>query len=153
MLHIDLRPSQATAYHPAANGMVERLHRQLKAALMSHATREHWVDNLPIVLLDIRSSFKPDVNACAAELVYGSTIRLPGEFLEQTTPPAPGDINDLLHRLRQFVRSQQPQPPRFSMAPSFLDPYLKTCSHVFLRCDRVRRPLQPPYDGPCQVLS
>ncbi len=120
---------------------------------MSHATREHWVDNLPIVLLGIRSSFKPDVNACAAELVYGSTIRLPGEFLEQTTPPAPGDINDLLHRLRQFVRSQQPQPPRLSNAPSFLDPYLKTCSHVFLRCDRVRRPLQPPYDGPCQVLS
>ncbi len=43
---------------------------------MSHAAREHWVDNLPIVLLGIRSSLKPDVNACAAELVYRSTIRL-----------------------------------------------------------------------------
>ncbi len=104
-------------------------------------------------MLGIRSSLKPGVNACAAEPVYGSTIRLPREFLEQTTPPAPGDVNDLLHRLRQFVSSQQLQPPHLSNAPSFLGPYLKTCSHVFLRCDRVLRPLQPPYDGPCHVLS
>ncbi len=88
--------------------MVERLHQQLKAAIMSHAAREHWVDNLPIVLLGIRLS-----------LVYGSTIRLPGELVEQTTPPAPCDVNDLLHRLRQFVRSQQPQPPRLSNAHPF----------------------------------
>ncbi len=69
--------------------MVEHLHRQLKAALMSHADGEHWVDNLPTVLLGIRSTFKPDINVCAAELVYGSTLRLPGEFLEHTTPPTP----------------------------------------------------------------
>ncbi len=74
---------RTTAYHPAANGMVERLHRQLKAE------GEHWVDNLPIVLLGIRSTFKPDINACGAELVYGSTRRWPGEFLEHTTPPTP----------------------------------------------------------------
>ncbi len=142
-----------TAYHPAAKGVVERLHRQLKAGLMSHAAREHLGDNLPIVLLGTRSSLKPDVNACAAEHVNWSTIRLPGEFLEETTRPAPGDVNDLLHRIRQFVRSQQPKPTRLSSASSFLDSYLKTCSHVFLRCDRVRRPLQPPYNGPCQLLS
>ncbi len=58
--------------------MVERLHRQLKAALMSHADGEHWVDNLPIVLLGIRSTFKPDINAFAAELIYGSTRRIFG---------------------------------------------------------------------------
>ncbi len=119
---------RTTAYHPAANGMVERLHRQVKAALMSHPDREHWVVNLPIVFLGIRSSFKPDAKACAAELVCGSTLRLFGQFLEQTTSPAPGDVNDLLHRLRQLVRSQQPQPPRVSNASSFLDPRLKTCS-------------------------
>ncbi len=72
----DCKSTRTTAYHPAANGMVERLHRHLKFPLMLHAAREHWVDNLPIVLLGIRSSLKPDVNACLAELVYGSTIRL-----------------------------------------------------------------------------
>ncbi len=129
----------------------ERLHSQLKTALKAHAIREHWVDDLPIVLLGIRLSFKPAVNACAAKPVYGSTLRLPGEFLEQTT--SPGDVDDLLHRLHPRVRSQQPQLPPASNATSFIDPRLKTCTHVFLRCDRVRRPLQLPYDGPCQVLS
>ncbi len=85
---------RTTAYHPAANGMVERQHCQLKAALVSHADREHWVDNLPIVLLGIRSTFKPDINACVAELVYESTLRLLGEFLEYTTPPTPGNVED-----------------------------------------------------------
>ncbi len=74
---------------------------------MSHAAREHSVDNLPILQLGNGSPLKPDVNE---ELVYGSTIRLPGELLEHTTPPTLGDVNDLLHRLRQFVRRQEPQP-------------------------------------------
>ncbi|XP_033229631.1 uncharacterized protein LOC117181172 [Belonocnema kinseyi] len=38
------------AYHPAANGMVERLHRQLKAAIKCHENDE-WAEVLPIVLL------------------------------------------------------------------------------------------------------
>ncbi len=46
-------------------------------ALMSHASRENWVDNLHIILRGLNSSLKFDVNACAAELVYGSTMRLP----------------------------------------------------------------------------
>ncbi len=77
---------------------------------MSHAEREHWVDNLPAVLLGIRSTFKLDINAYTAGLVYGSTLRLPGEFLEYTTPHTPDDVDGLLHRLRKFVRSQRPQP-------------------------------------------
>ncbi len=32
---------RSTTYNPASNGMVERLHRQLKAALMSHAAHKH----------------------------------------------------------------------------------------------------------------
>jgi hypothetical protein len=31
--------SRTTAYHPAANGLVERFHRTLKAAIMCHADR------------------------------------------------------------------------------------------------------------------
>ncbi len=45
------------------------------------------------------------------------------------------------------------QPPRVSNSSAYNDPRLKTSSHDFLRCDWVRHPLQPPYDGPCQVLS
>jgi hypothetical protein len=49
--------SRTTAYQPAANGLVERLHRTLKAAIMCHANPQ-WTDALPIVLLGIRTAFK-----------------------------------------------------------------------------------------------
>jgi cleavage and polyadenylation specificity factor subunit 1 len=39
-----------TAYHPAANGLVERFHRTLKAAIMCH-TDQQWTEALPLVLL------------------------------------------------------------------------------------------------------
>ncbi|KAI5720352.1 hypothetical protein M8J77_005348 [Diaphorina citri] len=71
---------RTTAYHPAANGMVERLHRQLKAAINSHHTAR-WTDILPTVLLGNRAAWRDDFKASCAELVYGEPLRLPGEFL------------------------------------------------------------------------
>ena len=44
-----------TARYLASSYMIERLHRQLKAALMCHAD-EHWAEVLPLVLLGIRSA-------------------------------------------------------------------------------------------------
>lgn len=46
------RHIRTTAYHPEANGMVERLHRQLKAIIKCHET-ENWMEILPIILLGI----------------------------------------------------------------------------------------------------
>ena len=57
------------SYHPMANGMVERFHRQLKAALKSHPNPTRWTDSLPLVLLGIRSFLKADIGCTAAELV------------------------------------------------------------------------------------
>nr|VZI47770.1 unnamed protein product [Spirometra erinaceieuropaei] len=88
-----------------------------------------------------------------AELVFGSTVRLPGEMISPTPQGTVEDPTNLLHRLRQFMRTLSPVPPRSSASPSYLEKDLATCSHVYLRCDRVRRPLEPPYDGPFRVLS
>ena len=71
---------RTTDYHPQANGLVERFHRQLKAAISCHAT-ERWTEVLPIVLIGIRSAWREDLKAIPADLVYGETLRLPGEFL------------------------------------------------------------------------
>jgi hypothetical protein len=38
-----------------------------------------------LVLLGIRTSFKEDLQASVAELVYGEPLRIPGEFLTPTT--------------------------------------------------------------------
>nr|VZI41582.1 unnamed protein product [Spirometra erinaceieuropaei] len=143
---------RTTAYHPAANGMVERFHRQLKASLRAAADPENWTDHLSLVLLGIRSALKPDLDCSAAEMVFGSTVRLPGEMISPTPQGAVEDPTNLLHRLRRFKRTLSLVPPRSSASPSYLEKDLTTCSHVYLRCDRVRRPLEPPNDGPFRVL-
>ena len=70
-----------TAYHPAANGLVERFHRQLKTSLMARNCFNDWLDHLPLVLLGIRTTIKSDLDTCLAELFYGPSLRLPGELL------------------------------------------------------------------------
>ncbi|XP_037528670.1 uncharacterized protein LOC119405916 [Rhipicephalus sanguineus] len=124
----------------------------LKAALM--ASEEHsWVEALPIVLWGIRTAFKADVGCSAAELVYGTTLRLPGEFFvpdqQQTHIPA----GDYASRLRHIMTKLRPTPPRQPTERSiYVSSELESCSHIFLRNDVVRSSLQAPYDGPFRVL-
>jgi transposase InsO family protein len=49
--------SRTTRHHPAANGLVLRLHRKLKAAIMYHSDA-YWTKSLPLVLLGICTAFK-----------------------------------------------------------------------------------------------
>jgi len=49
--------SRTTAFHPAANGLVEGMHRSLKAAIMCRE-QERWTDTRPIILLDMHTAFK-----------------------------------------------------------------------------------------------
>ena len=65
---------RTTSYHPIANGIVERFHRQLKASLKSTDTQS---------LLGIRTSLKHDIGCSSAELVYGTTLQVP--FVQQKT--------------------------------------------------------------------
>ena len=73
-----------TAYHPITNGLIERFHRQLKAFLKAYRHPNNWMDPLPLALLGIYSAFKEDIGCTAAELVYETTLRLPGEFFDSS---------------------------------------------------------------------
>ncbi|BHF84036.1 hypothetical protein SprV_0902718600 [Sparganum proliferum] len=142
-----------TAYHPAANGMVERFHRQLKTALRAAEDPGDWSDNLPLALLGIRAALKSDLGCSAAVLVFGTTLRLPGEMITATSRGADETPDNLVHRLRQFMRSLSPVPPRTPMTESYVEKDLGKCTHVFVRCDRVRQPLESPYEGLFRVLA
>jgi len=83
ILHIS-----TTAYHPQSNGMVERSHRQLKNSLRARLAANDWPDHLPWVLLGLRAAPKEDANVSSAELVYGTPLSLPGEFVQGKEPPA-----------------------------------------------------------------
>jgi cleavage and polyadenylation specificity factor subunit 1 len=143
---------RTTAYHPAANGMVERLHRHLKASLMSHRPQSQWLDALPLVLLGIRTCLKEDLGCSSAELAYGTTLRLPGEFF-QTTQETPDPLS-YVSKLRIIMQRLKPVAPNHHTQRNFyISPELEKCTHVFVRRDAIRRSLQPPYDGPYKVIQ
>lgn len=140
---------RTTAYHPQANGMVERLHRQLKAAIMCHT--DTWFSALPVVLLGLRSSLKEDLGCSAAELVYGEPLRLPGELV---IPASRQNIeaSEFVAQLREKMSSIRAVPAsRHAKRTSFIHKDLSTTTHVMLRDDSARRSLQPPYTGPYKV--
>jgi cleavage and polyadenylation specificity factor subunit 1 len=47
--------SRTTPGHPAPNGLVELLHRTMKAAIICHVD-EKWAEALPLALLGIRTA-------------------------------------------------------------------------------------------------
>ncbi|KAK4468999.1 hypothetical protein MN116_000141, partial [Schistosoma mekongi] len=103
---------RTTAYHPMSNGMVERLHRQLKNALAATMTSNDWATKLPIVMLGIRATIKQDIGCSASELVYGTTLRLPGEITPITKVSS--DQSSYVHRLRRHMKELKLPLPRNS---------------------------------------
>ncbi|GFY27814.1 integrase catalytic domain-containing protein [Trichonephila clavipes] len=131
--------------------MIEELHRPLKSAIKCHAT-ERWTEALPIILLGLRASLKEDILCTPAELVFGTTIRLPGEMFDSSKPD--DDVVNFVSKLKSHMQSLHPKPPKHhSKRPVFIHPGLLEATHVFLRRDMLRRPLQQPYDGPFKVLQ
>lgn len=144
---------RTTAYHPAANGLVERFHRHLKSAIMCHQNKS-WTSILPTVLLGIRSAWREDLGTTTADLVYGQPLRLPGEFLVSSPTADSHEPADLAKELRRHFQELRPSPiSRHGNKPIFVFKDLRSCTHVFVRRDSVKVPLQPPYDGPFLVVS
>ncbi|XP_076384453.1 uncharacterized protein LOC143263180 [Megalopta genalis] len=144
---------RTTAYHPAANGMVERFHRQLKAAIRCHQDVQ-WTRVLPTILLGLRAAWKEDTKSTAAELVYGETLRLPGEFLAPRQIEGEYDVSNFAEELRQHFRGITPAAGSHHNAQRiFVYKDLAVCEKVFIRNDKVRTLLEPPYDGPFEVIS
>ena len=75
---------RTTSYHPIANGLIERFHRQLKASLKCSSNSIKWTESLPLMLLGIRTAVKDDLQCTTAELFCGTTLRLPAEFFTST---------------------------------------------------------------------
>ena len=143
---------RTTAYHPQANGMVERFHRSLKASLRACLDDADWVDKLPWVMLGLRSAPKEDLCASSAELVYGQPLRLPGDFVPGST--VPWSAARQRAALQGDVRLFAPLPTsHHGTVQPRMPPELSSAGYVFVRHDAHKGPLHPPYDGPFRVLE
>ncbi|GBN24074.1 Transposon Ty3-G Gag-Pol polyprotein [Araneus ventricosus] len=142
-----IKLQHTTAYHPACNGKVERLHRTLKAH-----NNLSWIDTLPTVLLGLRTAIQEDNNHSIAQIVYGESLRLPGEFFSEPSirTASEGFANDLQKQMETVG-------PRTTRRKSnrhiFVHKDLENCSHVFQRIDRVKKQLESPYEGPFPVIE
>ena len=145
---------RTTAYHPRANGIVERFHRQLKSAIKAQPHPSHWTEALPLVLLGIRTTCKVDINCSVAEMVFGTTLALPCELVVPANElMIPVDSADYVDRLKQHMSTLRPVLTRPSTKKSQVHKDLENCSHVWVRTDSIRKPLQAPYTGPYKVLN
>ena len=95
--------------HEPVCPVIERFHRQLEASLTARLSGPNWHDDLPIVMLGIRTSLKEDLKCSSAELVYGTTVRLPGQFVCHNET-ASVDVTLFLGRLREVMHKQHPVP-------------------------------------------
>ena len=134
--------------------MVERFHRQLKAAIMAHESPNPWTITLPAVLLGVRSAVKERLGRSAAEMIYVTTLRLPGEFTKQYNVDANTDLENYSDKLRVAMSRLRLCPPRDTQQHNiFQFKEIATCTHVFLRRIAIAPPLTAPYDGPYKVVA
>ncbi|KAJ8262206.1 hypothetical protein GJAV_G00163740 [Gymnothorax javanicus] len=137
---------RTTAYHPQANGLHERFHHSIKAALHASLTDGNWVDRLPWVMLGIRCAPKEDLQSSSADFVYGQTLQVSGDFIPDATVPwsAARQCSSLLEAAEAFA----PVPTSQHGTPAFwVPPNLRSANFVFIHHDA------PPYDGPFRVLQ
>ncbi|GFO33310.1 Pol polyprotein [Plakobranchus ocellatus] len=151
---LGVEANTTTAYHPQANGMVEHLHRQLKTSLKARATSSNWFAELPMFLLDIRSSCRVDTGCSPAEIVYGSTLRIPGEFLQPRDAGTFEPALPFLKHLQQTMLSLQPPALKFhGYHPVYVPPSLASADFAYVRRDSHKHPLYLLYDGSYRALN
>jgi Integrase core domain len=152
---LGFKHQMTTAYHPQANGMVERLHRQIKEALPARACGTAWADHLPCVMLGIRATPKEDSGVTAARMVYGAELVLPGQpaaavaKCEASWPANSGGGKD-----EQGRGPSIPLRAR-SYAEAAKGPIgeLSRADFVYIRRGGGGSPMQSLYEGPFRVLE
>ena len=127
--------------------MIERAHRTIKTAII--ARKQAWLDALPIVLLGIRglpneSGFSPFT------ALTGNQFLMPKPVIS-TSPSTQlnhEEIKNIAQEMSKLDFKQLSEGRLHSVPKQHIPSALKTCTHVWLRVDRVRRALEAPYSGP-----
>ena len=86
--------------------------------------------------------------------MYGTTLRLPGEFLQASETVTMEPDTAFVKQLQRTMRAIQPAPPQYNGNDrSYVPSNLSSTGYVYVRHEGYRHPLQRPYDGPYKILS
>ena len=135
------RIHHSSAYHPESNGLLERWHRSLKSSLKARLEGPRWIEQLPWVLLGLRTTPREDAEFSPADFLLRQRLRLPGDTAVLPPPAAAPEVS--------------PPPParHHTKAKVYVPKALWKATHVFVRRDAHRAPLDRPYTGPYRVIS
>ena len=93
-----------------------------------------------------------DENFSSAELIFGQTLRLPGQFFNDYEISL--TQSEYRKQLIAFMARLRPSPTRFSRNhKAHLEEKLLICTHVFVRYESPSNKLEPSYNGPYAVLE
>jgi transposase InsO family protein len=104
---LGIQHQPTTAFHPQANGMVERCHRRQKDALRARLVGPDWPLHLPWVLMGLRATPTEEAGVSATKVVIGTPLVLPGQILD-TGEPAAGRFNRQTAAIRSATAFASP---------------------------------------------
>lgn len=143
---------RTTAYHPSANGFLERTHRRLKEILK--ARKQSWIMSLPFALLGMRAMPNSDTGQSPFTFVTGTSLCMPSAIFVNPTEISPNEfVQKLADEMNKCDFSTVSLGKHHSSVGTYIPRELRECSHVWKRIDRVRRPLEAPYEGPFLVIK
>ena len=128
-----------SAYHPQSKGILERLHRDLKAALRAGVEGPCWIEQLPWVLLGLRTTPKEDLPVSSADCIFRNRLRLPADV---TQPKRSVEVPPTPLQTSHHHKTDISVPAELWNSP-----------FVLVRVDAHRTPLEKPYSGPYRVIS
>ncbi|XP_068203033.1 uncharacterized protein [Palaemon carinicauda] len=118
-----------TAYNPAANGMVERTHRALKASLMASCTDGDRKSRLPWVLSGLRTAPRADGEPSPAEKLYGEVLALSKDL----TTKVDALMDSHLTTFKAFINASTPDEEDNFLTSTEAD--VNTLEHMWPQCD------------------
>lgn len=112
---------------------------------------QQWIRVLSTVLLGLRSNVL-DSGVSPSQYLYGTTLKIPGEFILPEEFALDPQI--FLEEFREHMRQVKPAPVEHRQKRKiFFHKNIDSCTHVFLTVGTSRRSLECLYSGPHKVLE
>ena len=143
---------RTAAYRPQTNGFIERIHRTLKTILKTKKC--HWLESLSVALLGLR--VQPNVDSGISPFTYvtGSNMLVPTIIVDPVEKDNCDNLVKILSEQMEGIDfSQIALGSNHATENSYIPRDLFSCSHVWVRIDRILKPLEAPYEGPFLVIK